>query len=206
MCKTTLILTLAFFSFQATCLLTAQDADRKQILARYTTAAQKGGNAVTGKLVFESEKSNCRKCHSIGKKEIKAGPDLMVIGDKLDREQMIQSVLEPSALIHPDHASHAITTVDGKIITGVLQSQSKESIELINGKGELVKIDVKDIDEQHSAQQQGALLDSTHLVQVGGGSAALSSLLRSLKGADEAINFEHRILICDTVYTEGSLF
>ncbi|MEC9097137.1 MAG: PQQ-dependent sugar dehydrogenase [Planctomycetota bacterium] len=148
MCKTTLILTLSFLSFQATCLLSAQEADRKQILARYTAAAESGGNADKGKLVFESEKSNCRKCHSVGKKEMKAGPDLMVIGDKLDREQMIQSVLEPSALIHPDHASHAITTVDGKIITGVLQSQSKESIELINDKGELVKIDVKDIDEQ----------------------------------------------------------
>ncbi|MBA61507.1 MAG: hypothetical protein CMJ76_03995 [Planctomycetaceae bacterium] len=146
--KTTLILALSFFNLQAVSILNAEEEEQKQIVARYTAAAKSAGDAAKGRLVFESEKSNCRKCHSIGKKELKAGPDLMVIGDKFDRDQIIQSVLEPSARIHPDHASHAITTVDGKVITGVLQSQSKESIELINNKGEIVRIPLQNIDEQ----------------------------------------------------------
>ncbi len=144
----TLILALSLLSLQHATIVRAQDTDRKQIVARYTTAASQSGDAAKGKTVFESEKSNCRKCHSVGRKEVKAGPDLMVIGDKFDRDQLIQSVLEPSARIHPDHASHAITTVDGKVITGVLQSQSKEFIELINDKGDTVKIALQDIDEQ----------------------------------------------------------
>ena len=77
--------------------LFAQQEDPKEIIARYSAAAQKGGDAVKGKLVFESEKANCTKCHNVGRKEIKAGPDLMVIGDKFDRGQIIQSILEPSA-------------------------------------------------------------------------------------------------------------
>ena len=72
----------------------------------------------------------------------------MVIGDKFDRDQIIRSILEPSAQIHPDHASHAVTTVDGKVITGVLQFQSNEALELINEKGELITIAKEDIDEQ----------------------------------------------------------
>ena len=55
------------------------------MVADYTAAAKNGGDAAKGKLVFESEKSNCKKCHSVGKKEVKAGPDLMVIGDLLLR-------------------------------------------------------------------------------------------------------------------------
>ena len=128
--------------------LFAQQEDPKEIIARYSAAAQKGGDAVKGKLVFESEKANCTKCHNVGRKEIKAGPDLMVIGDKFDRGQIIQSILEPSARIHPDHASHAITTVEGKVITGVLQKQSTEALQLINEKGESVTIALGDIEVQ----------------------------------------------------------
>ena len=144
----TQILALTLLVIPAASILQAQDEDQKHIVDRYTAVAKNGGNAAKGKLVFESEKSNCKKCHSIGKKEVKAGPDLMVIGDKFDRDQIIRSVLEPSVQIHPDHASHTVTTVDGKVITGVLQFQSKETIELINEKGEVVKIATEDIDEQ----------------------------------------------------------
>ena len=145
---TILLLVLSLIKLPAFTPLHAQDEDRQQIVARYTSAANEPGDATKGKLVFESEKSNCKKCHGLGNKEVKAGPDLLVIGDKFDRNQIIQSVLEPSARIHPDHASHAITTVDGKIITGVLQSQSLEFLELINDKGETVKIATDTIDEQ----------------------------------------------------------
>ena len=128
--------------------LFAQQEDPKEILARYSAAAQKGGDVAKGKLVFESETANCTKCHNVGRKEIKAGPDLMVIGDKFDRGQIIQSILEPSARIHPDHASHAVTTVEGKVITGVLQKQSTEALQLINEKGESVTIALDDIEAQ----------------------------------------------------------
>ena len=142
------ILALILLIIQTTSILQAQNEDHKQIVAHYTAAAKNGGDAAKGKLVFESEKSNCRKCHTVGKKEVKAGPDLMVIGDKFDRDQIIRSILEPSAQIHPDHASHAVTTVDGKVITGILQFQSNEALELINEKGELITIAKEDIEEQ----------------------------------------------------------
>ena len=45
--------------------LFAQQEDPKEIIARYSAAAQKGGDAVKGKLVFESEKANCTKCHNV---------------------------------------------------------------------------------------------------------------------------------------------
>ena len=126
----------------------AQEDESKEIIARYTDAAQQAGDAARGKLVFESEKANCKKCHNIGSNQFKAGPDLIVIGDKFERDQIIESVLKPSARIHPDHASHAVTTVDGKVITGVLTRQSKEALQMINAKGETVSIASDDIDEQ----------------------------------------------------------
>ena len=53
-----------------------------------------------------------------------------------------------------DHASHAITTVEGKVITGVLQKQSTEALQLINEKEKSyppsVTIALGDIEAQNS--------------------------------------------------------
>ncbi|MBT6496738.1 MAG: c-type cytochrome [Planctomycetaceae bacterium] len=75
--------------------------DDKAILANYRVAAMKSGKAARGKLVFESKEAACKNCHAINGKERLAGPDLVVVGDKYTREQLITSVLEPSAGIHP---------------------------------------------------------------------------------------------------------
>lgn len=112
----------------------------KEILARYRAAAIKGGNAGRGKTVFESKQAACAKCHVLSGKKKKAGPKLGTIGDKFIRDQLIRSVLEPSARIHPDHATTTVVTTAGKTINGVLQSRGKQEIQLLDVEGKLVRI------------------------------------------------------------------
>ena len=140
-----LLLTLLLFT--ATAPLVAQD-DEKAILNSYRAAADKGGKASAGKKIFASKEADCTKCHSISGKKPLAGPDLAVIGDKYTRDQLIRSVLEPSAGIHPDYASQVIITSDGKTVTGVLQSRTGKELRLLDAEGKLLRIPVADIDEQ----------------------------------------------------------
>ena len=121
--------------------LIAQDNEKK-ILGRYRAAALMGGDAGRGKVVFESKQAACAKCHVLSGKEKKAGPKLGTIGDKFTRDQLIQSVLEPSARIHPDHATTTVVTTAGKTINGVLQSRTGKEIQLLDGEGKLVRIPI----------------------------------------------------------------
>lgn len=125
----------------ATAALIAQD-NEKEILGRYRAAALMGGDAGRGKVVFESKQAACAKCHVLSGKEKKAGPKLGTIGDKFTRDQLIQSVLEPSAQIHPDHATTTVVTTAGKTINGVLQSRTGKEIQLLDGEGKLVRIPI----------------------------------------------------------------
>jgi putative heme-binding domain-containing protein len=125
--------------------LSAQETE-KQILARYRATALKGGDVERGKAVFASKQSACAKCHIVMGKERKAGPSLQTIGDKFTREQLIKSILEPSAGIHPDHATTSVTKNDGKVINGVLQLRNKKELQLLDVEGKLVRIPAGDID------------------------------------------------------------
>ena len=120
--------------------LVAQDKVQdkaKQILARYQVAAHKGGSVERGLTVFKSKKAACTRCHILSGKEKKAGPKLGTIGDKFTRDQLIRSVLEPSARIHPDHATTTVVTTAGKTINGVVQARDKKQLQLVDGEGKL---------------------------------------------------------------------
>ena len=143
---TALVLSIALLAISLPTPLVGKDD--KAILAKYRAAAMKSGDAARGKIVFESQQAACKKCHAIAGKERLAGPDLAVIGDKYTREQLIQSVLEPNAGIHPDYATLVVITNAGKAHTGVLRRRTDKEIQLLDAEGKLVRIPLADVDEQ----------------------------------------------------------
>jgi len=125
--------------------LLAQD-NSKKILGQYQSAARTGGDVKRGEVVFKSKKAACTKCHILSGTEKKAGPKLGTIGDKFTRDQLIRSVLEPSAGIHPDHATSTVVTTAGKTINGVVMARNKAEIQLVDAEGKLVRIAAADIE------------------------------------------------------------
>jgi putative heme-binding domain-containing protein len=122
--------------------------DDRKILNQYRNAAMMSGDVARGKAVFESKEGACTKCHAISGKQRLAGPDLAVIGDKYTREQLIHSVLEPNAQIHPDYATVIVITTDGKTHPGVLRRRTDTAIELIDAEGKVLRISLDDVDQQ----------------------------------------------------------
>jgi putative heme-binding domain-containing protein len=117
-------------------------------LAQYRQAGMSGGDAARGKAVFESDKAGCKKCHVFRGDERRAGPDLGAIGDKFGREQLVQSVLEPNARIHPDYSMIVAATTNGKVHTGVLRKRTNEELQLFDAEGKLLRIPVALIDQE----------------------------------------------------------
>ncbi len=127
---------------------------------RYAEIAVSGGDVGRGEQLFKSEKVACTKCHIVGGNRRSAGPDLMGIGDKYSRQQLITSVLQPNASLLPDYATTIVVTSTGKTHTGILRKRNGNETQLLNEHGDLVRIPNSQIEE---TRKSGVSLMPDHL-------------------------------------------
>ena len=155
-------------------------------ITRYRSAAMKSGAADRGKAIFESKEAACRKCHTIAGSERLAGPNLAVIGDKYTHEQLIASVLEPDASIHPDYAALTVVMKNGTTQNGVMRRRSDSEIELFDAEGTTVRIPLREVEEERRSTT--SLMPSGLVKTVTAGQFAdLIAYLTTLKQKAEAL-------------------
>ncbi|MGZ4963962.1 MAG: PQQ-dependent sugar dehydrogenase [Limisphaerales bacterium] len=110
------------------------------------------GDVVRGRLLFADEqKLGCVKCHTVDGSGTKAGPDLLTVGDKFARRDLIQAVLSPSAAIADGYGTTQVETIDGDEFVGVLKQVTDKWIELIGGDAKRIRIATADIKEQRGS-------------------------------------------------------
>ena len=107
---------------------------------------KKRGNAGAGKAVFAGA-GTCAKCHVVGGEGKAVGPDLSGIGAKLSKQALYESILAPSAAISHNYETYTLLTADGRVITGLLVSQTDEQVVLKTAEGVDVTTPTSDIDE-----------------------------------------------------------
>jgi len=117
------------------------------------------GNAdpVKGKALFFSTKgAGCAKCHRTNPQVQGFGPDLSFLVKQKDSRHVIKSILQPSLEIKEGYATQWVLTKAGKVVTGLLKSETAEQIELI--KPDLVRVVVgKDDIEERQSQKVSAM-------------------------------------------------
>jgi putative membrane-bound dehydrogenase-like protein len=113
--------------------------------------AKRRGNAENGrKLLLASVTSEvmCLKCHTVRGQGGQIGPDLSMIGKKGSRENLFESILQPSKAIGDGYNSWKIDTLDGQTITGLLVQDSEKEVILRDANGKDYAIPAKDIDRR----------------------------------------------------------
>jgi putative heme-binding domain-containing protein len=120
-----------------------QAKDRLDALRR--AAMNKAGKPDRGRTVFASDKAKCAACHKVSGQGGEVGPDLSQIGGKFDRTHLIESILDPSAEILQGYQSSVIETKAGRSVTGIVKSESKTAVTLMDAAGKLITIAVDDI-------------------------------------------------------------
>ena len=105
------------------------------------------GNPVKGKkLFFDSEgKANCGKCHTVSGQGGKVGPQLSFVGTSRTPAFLLESILNPKAVITSGYSSVLILTKKGKFITGVKRNEDDSSIDLMDNEGNALHISKDDI-------------------------------------------------------------
>lgn len=105
------------------------------------------GDPVKGKkLFFDSEgKANCGKCHTVNGEGGKVGPQLSFVGTSRTQAFLLESILNPKAVITSGYSSILILTKKGKFITGVKRNEDDSSIDLMNKEGNALHISKDEI-------------------------------------------------------------
>jgi putative heme-binding domain-containing protein len=91
------------------------------------------GDSHRGEKLFWSEALKCGTCHKIGDRGTPMGPDLSNIGKLRAREDLLESILEPSRRIDPKYAAYVAQTADGVSLTGLLVRRDENEVVLRDG-------------------------------------------------------------------------
>ena len=66
---------------------------------------------------------------------------------------MLSNVLDPSALIGKDYLAHAIATTDGRVLTGIIRAEDKDTITLVTA-NETLTLPKSEVAERRQASNR----------------------------------------------------
>ena len=154
-------------------------------LDAYRPALPDGDRARGQQLFHTNIKVRCNACHKVGRFGGGfVGPDLTDVGKRLKPEELLESLIVPSAKIAKGFDTLLIVRGDGRIQTGVVISEDEKGIELALPTGGTTTIPAEEIEERipssvSSMPQMGATFSTEEI-------ADLVAYLASLNSAVDA--------------------
>ncbi|MEP7343436.1 MAG: HEAT repeat domain-containing protein, partial [Acidobacteriota bacterium] len=106
-----------------------QESDeRAAVVASYNDALKLTGDVIKGRDLFAT---TCAKCHIPQPGRPRIGADLSGINNKT-KEELLNSILNPSAAIEARFVNYIVTTKDGRIEDGILANETPGAVTLRN--------------------------------------------------------------------------
>ncbi|TVQ02827.1 MAG: heme-binding protein [Balneolaceae bacterium] len=104
-----------------------------------------GGNVNSGRRIFYMDvAAQCIRCHVVDERGTDVGPELTKIASRLTREQLLLSLVDPSAQPVSGFTVITITKQNGETIRGIYQDETDVHLSLVSG-GEQVNIPKQEI-------------------------------------------------------------
>lgn len=108
-----------------------------------------GGDASRGEKIFtDRAEVSCLRCHKVGGRGGEVGPDLTGVGSRQDRRYLLESIVAPNRQIAKGFETLLISTVDGRLLSGILKEDSGPDLRLVTAEGTLLTIPKADVEEQ----------------------------------------------------------
>jgi len=103
-----------------------QAKPRQAVVDAYRSALALKGDRKSGSAVF---KKICASCHRLGNEGVEVGPDLASLSDK-SPEALLIAVLDPNRAFETKYANFSVATVDGRVLSGLIASESATAVTL----------------------------------------------------------------------------
>lgn len=104
----------------------ATSATRAAVVEKFKPALKLTGDATKGKTMFAQVCISCHKLDGVG---IELGPDLRSVVQH-DAEKLLNSILDPSAIIEPGFMAYHCTLKNGEQLYGVIATETSASLTL----------------------------------------------------------------------------
>ncbi len=108
--------------------------------------AKRTGSADRGKEIMAKSITNevqCLKCHTVRGVGGHIGPDLSMIGKKASRENLFESILQPSKAIADQYVSWKVDAEDGQSVVGLIVEETDSTITVRDANGKDHRFPVK---------------------------------------------------------------
>lgn len=127
----------------------ATSGDRAQQLAELETllASLPDGDVRRGQEIFNSTRSACRSCHTMGYLGGKIGPDLTRIGRTRTKRDILESIVFPSLSFVRSYEPVMVVSTAGEVFNATVKSEGETSVVLTVGADQEVSIPRDEIDE-----------------------------------------------------------
>ena len=125
---------------------TPQPGRRSQIVESFQPALQRQGDPRRGQQVFKKVCSACHRLEGVG---TALGADLRGIRNR-GLPAILLNILDPNREVKPKYLAYILTTLDARVITGMVESESANSLLLRRPDGVLVEVPRADVDQMSS--------------------------------------------------------
>ncbi len=115
----------------STLLAAFKPARRTEVVAKYRKALELTGDPVKGKAIFTKTCAACHKLEGVGHE---LGPNLSAMKNR-GMDAILTNVLDPNAEVNPQFLNYNANLDDGRQVTGMIQSESANSVTFIRGEG-----------------------------------------------------------------------
>jgi putative heme-binding domain-containing protein len=115
---------------------------RAEIIKRFEADVPSPGNVAQGRIVFEKRCSACHRLQGIGKS---IGADLTALRDR-STTALLTAILDPNRAVESKFLAYTVVTDSGRVFSGMLTSESGNSITLVATDGKEHVVLRKDID------------------------------------------------------------
>jgi putative membrane-bound dehydrogenase-like protein len=125
------------------------DPDRQRVVDALAPLVNGGGDMARGKTVFLQQ---CAKCHRHGTEGGQVGPDLSGMA-AIPRTELLIQILDPSRSVEGNFTQYTVATTDGRVINGLMASETKTAIELIDAEAKRHVVLRQDIDQKLASKK-----------------------------------------------------
>jgi putative heme-binding domain-containing protein len=134
------------------CSACAEESSPREWSAAFVTEAiadaRTNGDARRGAGVFYAATTGCTACHKVSGAGGAVGPELTTIATCLTPEEIVESVYWPARAVKPEYRATAFTLADGRVLQGIIKTETDEAVTLIDATGKTHEIQPADIEER----------------------------------------------------------
>lgn len=107
------------------------------------------GDPVRGRALFLDETgAACVRCHALAGEGGHAGPDLGDVGARYSREELVTSVLEPSARVADGYRTSWFELAGGGVLFGQVQKEEDGVVWLVDTNGRPVELSLAEVEDR----------------------------------------------------------